>query len=294
MELKHIYYFETVCKYKSFSKAANILFITQQAVSKKMKELENELDTQLFLRLPIGVELTDEGQYFRKECSTILQKEKEILNHFAALSRNKKKQLNIGLSYGMNIFFQKQFFNNFHEKNTDISLKIIEMWNQQIEDDIINGIIDVGFTIEPDNNTELQVLKLFSEPICCIVNVKHPLASKSILTIEDILYEKIVMADENYKSYYNFIEQCMRYNRKPEICKVPDLMSIYQTCFHENVVGFSLEKLNELIQFHDICHIPLADDHANWNICIIWNKNSRKISQIKNFTNYVNSFFNGG
>lgn len=195
-----------------------------------------------------------------------MEKEKEILNHFSALSRDKKNKLIIGLSHGINIFSQKQFFNKFEENNPEISLKIIEMWNQQNEDDILKGIIDIGFTIEPDNNSNLKIVKLLSEPICCIVNKNHPLASRTHLTIEDILDETIVMADENYKSYNNFIDQCRRYNKTPDIRKVPDLMTIYEACFQENVVGFSLEKLKDLTNFHDICYIPLDDVNARWDI----------------------------
>ena len=287
MELKHFIYFETVCECRSFSKTANQLFVTQQAVSKKIKELEDELDTQLFVRLSTGVELTDEGRFFRQEGAFILEKEKAILNHFSALSRDKKNKLLIGLSHGINIFFHKQFFKKFEENNPDISLKIIEMWNQQIEDDILNGIIDVGFTIEPDNNPNLRVVKLFSEPICCIVNKNHPLASRSRLTIEDILNETIVMADENFKSYYNFIDQCRRHNKTPDVKKVPDLMSIYEACFQENVIGFSFEKFKDLISFHDICYIPLDDVNARWDICLIWNETAKNNRKIKAFLDYV-------
>ena len=290
MELKHIQYFNVVCKYKNFSKAANELFVTQQAVSKKIKELEYELSTVLFSRHHTGVELTEEGSYFYTQAAIMLQTQQEILMHFALLSMEKRQGLQVGISHGLNIFFNRPFFKKFEQLHPSTSLHITELWNPQIEDDVLSGKIDVGFTLAPIKHSQLHVQELFSEPLCCIVNTTHPLAAKAFLTIEDILDEEIVMADDNYNSYHNFIQLCEQYGKHPKTYPVPDLMSIYEHCLHDNVVGFSLESLSEIMHFNNIQHIPLKDFGARWNICLIWNYDTKKKEHIGQFAEYVIEF----
>ena len=67
------------------------MFLTQQAVSKKIKELEDELNTQLFIRSSLGVELTEEGYYFLEQSSMIIKKRDEIMQYFTRNFKQQKK-----------------------------------------------------------------------------------------------------------------------------------------------------------------------------------------------------------
>jgi DNA-binding transcriptional LysR family regulator len=287
VELKHIIFFNTVCKFKSFSKAANELFITQQAVSKKIKELEEELNTLLFIRSSFGVELTEEGYYFLEQSAMILKKSDEIIQYYTKISNSKRNSLKIGIAYGIKVLLRKAIFQEFEKNNQEIELEIGEMLNQDVENGIVDKSLDIGITINPDNIPNIRSISLFHEPICCIVNKHHPLASKVSLTFDEILNETIVMADQNCKSYYSFMEQCARHERKPNIITVPDVMSIYENCFHDNVIGFSLERLSKLMQFDELLTIPLSDQHAYWDVCLIWNEENKNTNHIKGLSNFL-------
>lgn len=91
MELKQIQYFEATCKRKSFSKAAEELLVTQQAVSKVIQNLERELGVRLFVRGSKGVSLTEDGRYFHEQAAGMLQMQNDIINHFAANKSDEKK-----------------------------------------------------------------------------------------------------------------------------------------------------------------------------------------------------------
>lgn len=287
MEIKHIIFFDAVCKYKSFSKAANELFITQQAVSKKIKELEEELNTQLFIRSSFGVELTEEGDYFLEQSSMILKKRDEIMQYYTNISNSKRNSLKIGISYGIKVLLRKAIFQEFEKNNQEIDLEIGEMLNQDVENGIVDKSLDIGITINPDSIPNIRSLSLFHEPICCIVNKHHHFASRLSLTFDEILNETIVMADQNCKSYYSFMEQCARHGKKPNIITVPDVMSIYENCFHDNVLGFSLERLSKLMQFDELIAIPLSDQYAYWDVCLIWNEGNKNMNHIQGLSNFL-------
>jgi Transcriptional regulator len=287
LEIKHIIFFNTVCKYKSFSKAANELFFTQQAVSKKIKELEEELNTQLFIRSSLGVELTKEGIFFLEQSSEILKKHNEITEYFRKISNNNKNSIKIGISHGIKILLQKGIFQEFEKMYSEIRLELNEMSNEDVENSVQNKNIDIGLTINPDVFPNIGNISLFHEPIYCIVNKNHHFASRDSLTFEEILNENIVMIDKSCKSYYNFMKQCSLYEKNPKVITVPDIMSIYESCFHDNIVGFSLKKLSNLVKFDGIVSIPLQDTNAYWDVCLIWNKENKNIGKFKYLSDFI-------
>jgi hypothetical protein len=83
------------------------------------------------------------------------------------------------------------------------------------------------------------------------------------------------------------MEQCKIYGKEPNIITVPDVMSIYEHCFHDNVIGFSLKRLSKLIQFDGLLAIPLSDQHAYWDVCFIWNEENKNKHHIKSLSEFI-------
>jgi DNA-binding transcriptional LysR family regulator len=289
MELKQIQYFEAVYKNQSFSKAAQELLVTQQCVSKNIQNLEHELGVRLFIRGSTGVTLTDDGNYFHDQAADILKTQDTIVNHFSSLKNNTLHTLNVGISHGLRFFFDEKFFLGFRQKYADIQLQITDQWNPQAEEHVLNNTIDIGFSLASEKYPELTTLHIWKEPIYCIVNEKHHLATRSSLNMEDILDEKIVLADENYNSYYNFQSICREKKKTPDTVKALDLMSIYEYVLHNNAVGFTLKSYIDLLHFQGITHIPLNDPDAYWDICLIY-KDSAKAPMINRFVQYTQKY----
>ena len=77
MELRQLRQFYEVCRQGSFSAAGERLYMTQQAVGKSMKQLEDELGVVLFIRIKTGVSLTPQGKYLESRCVTLFDFIKE-------------------------------------------------------------------------------------------------------------------------------------------------------------------------------------------------------------------------
>jgi DNA-binding transcriptional LysR family regulator len=289
MELKQIVYFEAVHRQKSFSKAAEELLLTQQCVSKNIQSLEQELGVPLFVRSSNGVYPTDEGKYFHDKAVIILNTQNTIIEHFSELKNQKKSTLRIGISRGLSLFFDESFFQGFRKKYPDIEVSIVDLWNPQTEENVINHTIDAGFTLAPIQYKELCTVHIINEPLYCIVNDNHRFASRESLDIEEILDEKIIMANENFNSYHNFIKVCEEHKKNPITIKTYDLMSIYDYVLHSNAVGFTLKSYSNILKFQNIRHIPLTDPKAFWDICLVY-RNGSKVQLINKFVKYIKSY----
>lgn len=286
MELKQVQYFETACKRKSFSKAAEELLVTQQCISKNIRNLEQELGVQLFVRTSSGITLTEDGHYFHEQAAIILHTQNDIIHHFQEMSHQRKGILQIGVSHGLNFFFDENFFHKFEEMHPEITLRVLDLWNPQTEEYVQNNTIDIGFTLAPVKYDHLHTEHIWREPLYCIVNNQHKFANRTSLDIEEILDEKIAMANENYNSYYNFQKICDKIGKHPFIIKSMDLMSIYEYVLHNDAVGFTLKSYTNILQFQNIKNIPLNDPNAYWDICLVYKEDSKR-QLIKKFADYT-------
>lgn len=109
MELRQLQYFMQICESGSILKAANNLYITQQAVSKSIAALERELGASLFYRTAKGVVLTQFGQELRKNCLPVMVSMENLNRNMEKALRFNSGKLRIGVSGGLMFLNSKRF-----------------------------------------------------------------------------------------------------------------------------------------------------------------------------------------
>ena len=286
MEFRQIEYFDAVCRDRSISKGAQNLFVTQQCVSKQISLLEKELGTSLLERSPNGVTPTEEGRWFQEHAAMILQIEQDIRMHYEMVRKRGLNNIRIGVSNGLNLFFDDTFFRRLRALHPEHSLQVFYMWNREIEEMIDGTELDIGISILPVHNESLYISKLFTEQLCCIVNSHHKLAGYDVLRFDDIMREKIAMADENFKTFDSFMSRCKGQGITPDIYKTSDLMSIYVYVLNHDAVGFSLDTFAERFHIDQIRHIPYEDEGGMWDVCLLLNekRKNRYLPYIKDIS----------
>ena len=156
--------FYEVCKYGSFSKAAEFTFTTQSSISKSIKKLESLLETELFFRHNNGIELTSKGRellfYVEKSYGNLITAER-LMMETDNLSRGK---LSIGLpSYIASFFFFDKII-DFHNKYPNIEITLMNGSTSQLLDLLDKHKLDFIIDTTPieSNNKDLDVIKLLS------------------------------------------------------------------------------------------------------------------------------------
>lgn len=149
--------FLVVSKSKSFSKAAQQLFMTQPAVSQSIAKLEQELNTSLFYRTPKGITLTNEGKVLHdyvNQALGILDAAEHKMVEFKSL---KTGTLRIGVGDTISRFFLLPYLEAFYMKYPGIRLKVMNGTTNEITAFIKAGEADVGICNLPVEDEMLDV-----------------------------------------------------------------------------------------------------------------------------------------
>ncbi|MDC7126563.1 MAG: LysR family transcriptional regulator [Spirochaetales bacterium] len=208
MELRKITCFVEVARLKSFSKAAQILYVTQTAVSQQIVVLENELGFKLFYRDKKKVQLTPAGEVFFDEAVHILRQYENSVSKAMDVSCGYEGILKIGFFSMFDREVIAPVISGYRNKFPKVRLSTAQCNYHDMKTNILNGTIDIGFSFifDSDEVNEYKVKQSF--PKLC-VNKHNPLSSKSCIYAGDlenesvISYIKNVEQQECYNFYYN-------------------------------------------------------------------------------------------
>lgn len=146
-EMEYIY---AVYRYKSFSKAAENLFISQPALSAIVKKTEDELQTPLFDRSTHPIRLTQAGEYYIEQTERIITIEKDMGHYFHDLQNLNTGTITIGAGSSVSSYFLSTLIGSFRKDFPKISFNIREGSSPKLFDSWLkNGIVDLVFAIMP-------------------------------------------------------------------------------------------------------------------------------------------------
>lgn len=196
----------------SFSKAAEVLYISPTAVLKQINLLENDLGFPLFVRTNRGIFLTEAGKSLYKDAKYIIRYSRDSINRAKNAMKKSEQVIRIGTSLMTpskfvtdlwpkisdmcpNLKFQVVSFENTPENARDI----LKNLGQNI--DIVAGTYDDAFL----KSRECEALKLSDEPMCCAVSVNDPLAEKDMLEISDLYGRTLMMIGRGWNKYIDLL-----------------------------------------------------------------------------------------
>ena len=201
LELYKIFY--NVAKNKNISKTANELLISQPSISKSIKNLEDQVGCQLFIRSKYGVILTEEGKIFYDQIKTAMEiinnaelKLKEIINVESGV-------LNIGVSHTLTQKYLMPYIKLFHKEYPKIKLNIITGPTQTLFAKARNGLVDfiilnLPYVIPVDFKTE--ILKEIQDIFVATDNFKE-LKNKT-LSLEELNNYPLILISKGSNTRY--------------------------------------------------------------------------------------------
>lgn len=165
--------FNIVAKHLSFTKAAEQLYISQPAISKSIKNLEQEYKTTLFIRKRNSIELTPEGKSFLIYANKILAIYTEMDEKFLHKKKELPEFIDFGVSTTLSNYIIPKIIAKFRVQFPGTNFNVISNNSENIENLILNEEINFGITEGNTNNPKLHFEKFIKDEIVLVTNVKN-------------------------------------------------------------------------------------------------------------------------
>ncbi|VAW51256.1 Transcriptional regulator, LysR family [hydrothermal vent metagenome] len=188
MDIQNIRAFLMVAETRSFSRAAEKLFITQPAISKRISTLEFSLDCPLFDRLGKNIQLTQAGEALIPSYQRILAELNESKRIISALRASVSGHLKFGTSHHIGLHRLPTVLRRYTKQYSDVELDIQFMDSEQAAALILKGDIELALITLPDNiEKPFTTIPVWSDPMQCVVAKDHLLAKKKSVTRKQLL-----------------------------------------------------------------------------------------------------------
>ncbi|WP_193073285.1 LysR family transcriptional regulator [Pseudomonas sp. FME51] len=177
MELRHLRYFVAVAEQRNFTRAAEKLFIAQPPLTRAIKQLEEEIGVELFIRKTRGLELTSGGTYFLAHAQQILDKVETTIADTRRIATNRKTIFSIG--FVPSVFYgQLPLMVRRLRQNKNLEIVLHELKTREQIDALKAGKIDIGFGRLRIEDPEVEQESLFDEPLIAALPAGHPLTAR--------------------------------------------------------------------------------------------------------------------
>jgi DNA-binding transcriptional LysR family regulator len=187
IDLQNLHAFITVSESGSFSRAAEKLFITQSAVSKRVATLEQTLETRLFDRIGHNISLTEAGRVLLPRAHKILLEVEDSRRSVTNLTGTVSGELHIGTSHHIGLHRLPPVLRDYTEQFPEVSLDIQFIESETICNRVEHGDLELGIvTLPPYSYRDLKQMAIWHDPLAIVVSPTHTLAQKLQPQIQDL------------------------------------------------------------------------------------------------------------
>lgn len=185
----------TIAEEKNFTKAANKLNLTQPAVSHQIKELEDELQEQLFIRKKGDIIPTPIGDIVLNYARKFVAMYNKMLDD---IKHNHKINIKLGITHTAESNKITEIIGSYLINNPGLSVTIITDTTNNLYKMVENYELDLAI-VDNKKNVKLNYLPLDTDYLVCVVNNNSPLAKKKIVTLKELKKENLILRlDSSY------------------------------------------------------------------------------------------------
>ncbi|MHA7964146.1 LysR family transcriptional regulator [Paenibacillus sp. CAU 1782] len=273
MDIRQLQYLLQIVRSQSFTKAAERLHITQPTISKAVKNLEDELGVQLFIRSGREIALTDAGKVIAQGAGKIVDQLEEIENGLAELVSLQKGSISLGLPPMVGAYFFPSVIRRFREHHPGISLSILEDGSKRIQSAVAEGELDMGVVLLSAPEDQFHSFPVVEEKLQVVLPAGHALAGRGEIKLSELAAEPFIMFRQDFTLHDRMLEACREAGFQPDI-----VCESSQWDFIGGMVaaGLGIAMLPETICKQlapgAVSVVKLTEPLIPWRLVMIWRK----------------------
>jgi DNA-binding transcriptional LysR family regulator len=279
MELRHLRYFVAVAEELNLTRAAAKLHVAQPALSRQMRDLEEELDVRLFERTRAGVQLTRAGRTFYPKARATLAQAAEAANAARNATGAISGRLAIGYPSGLHLNYLAPVIAQFRNAHPQVDFDFFHGLPPEQFKALRDLRIDLGFVTLPVHADGIDQQILWRVPLKVVLPEKHPLAKRREFVLADLRHEDFVFCTrESRPEFYDeFFRRCANAGFHPRV--VHEVGGYPTNMLGLISVGAGVSVLpyfEQVERFRGIVWRPLRQPWF-WDFALVWRQ--QKISR---------------
>jgi DNA-binding transcriptional LysR family regulator len=252
INLRQVEAFKAVIEYGTVSRAAEMMNVSQPAMSKLIAHLEEDTGLRLFDRLKGRLAPTRRGMRLYEEIDRIFAGVRQVENAIDTIRRDEQRRLLIGVMPALSGSFIQQATSNFLAQQPDVFCSIQSRSSQWITDGLVTRKLDVGLAIAPVDNPYIVAEPMMGQPVVCILPLGHPLAAKAVIAPTDLIGVPFVSFDPESHTNQRVASALMAHGVEPTIAMIVNVSptlcefvaaGVGVSLVHPLIVGGLREKL---------------------------------------------------
>ncbi|MEO0899001.1 MAG: LysR family transcriptional regulator [Bacteroidota bacterium] len=272
MNLQHLRNARVLAKTLHFTKAAQEIHIVQPALSRQIRQLEEEVGAILFQRNKRSVELTPAGKYFFEEMDKLLTVWENMCTRSKEIHNGKSATLRIGFTHSIMQAILPEILQEIRRQFPLMKIILKEMSNYDQTKAIVNGNIDLSFTTHPLVPEGIRSMILKQDFFALLLPESHPFTYEKHTDMESLSAEEFIFPSRTDGSHYVQLltSICQDAGFEPKVSHETDsATSSFRLV--EAGMGVSIEPVSSLThQKIAIKRIPLTDIPQRAKLTMMW------------------------
>lgn len=288
MHIDSFKYFYEVANMKSISKVASNSHISQSALSQQIQKLEDSLGHPLLVRSNKGVTLTDQGKIVKKHVETIIKTYNKMLDDLDNLGKN-NQTIEIDCCWTLSTYALPCTLYKMKKKFPNHNYKITSGFSDDIEQNVLNDIYDLGFIYGQPVDTSLEYFKTATDELVLVASPDFNVPDE--ITLEDLNKYPLIMLNDKLDIYSSLNE---RLNLIDKNCN--DLNILFSLDSTESVKSSSLKghglaflpylSLKAELYTKQLKLVKIKDFSIFYDVYLIYKKSSCESTSVKEFIDY--------
>jgi DNA-binding transcriptional LysR family regulator len=273
MDVRSLAAFVEVVRRGGFSRAGEALHLTQSAVSKAVKAIEEELGQLLLVRLGRRVALTDAGRVVFDRAQAVLSALHSIEEEVAEVGAVRRGHLRLGIPPMVGAAFFPPVLGDFRTAYPGVVLELREVGARSVEALVADGEIEAGATVLPTNLSVFEAVPLMRDVLRAVVHPRSPLARRRSVALRDLERVPFVLYREDFALHAHILEACRREGFSPQVASESSQWDFMAAMVAADVgVALLPRTICRRLDSAQVKVLPLVEPELRWDLALIWKR----------------------
>ncbi len=267
MNLRQISYFIKIAEVRSFTNAANALYVSQPALSRQISQLEDEIGTALFIRSDKGLKLTEAGEMLRQRAPAILGEIAQLRNDLqTAYSQMPVGRLSVGIGMSLRDIITVPVVSGFQKAHPKVALEMLESVTGPLVEDVKSGNIDCALVFELDPSAQVVAAPFVNERLFLVGPPDADFSDRKVIMPDEIFAFPLISTKSDNPIRKKIETMARLCNRETMIAFETNAVSTMVSCViaggYYSVLPYS--SISHAVREHRITAVPVDDLTLGW------------------------------